>query len=107
MARRIDYRPVEPVRERKSIGAETTFVRDLPDGPELRSELERLAGRVAQQLAARGTLASTITVKLQYADFRTISRQTKRDPTNKAEEVTATAVRLFESVVRADDRFRL
>ena len=107
MARGQDHRPVEPVRERKSIGAETTFVRDLPDGPELRSELEHLAGRVAQRMATRETWAGTITVKLRYADFRTISRQTKTDPTNSAEEITATAVRLLDSVARADDRFRL
>ena len=107
MARGIDYRPVEPVRERKSIGAETTFVRDIPDGPELRSELEHLAVKVAQRMATRETWACTIMVKLRYADFRTISRQTKTDPTNNAEEITATVVQLLESVARADDRFRL
>lgn len=107
MARGVDYRRVEPVRQRKSIGAEITFVRDMPDGPELRSELEHLAGKVAQRLAARETLAGTITVKLRYADFRTISRQTKTNPTNKAEDITAIAVRMLASVARRGERFRL
>ena len=74
--------------ERKSVGAETTFPRDLPDGPELRAELQRLAESVARRLAASGAQGRTVVLKLRYANFRTITRQASRpQPTEDAEEI--------------------
>lgn len=73
-ARGIDRRPVEPRRERKSLGAETTFDRDLDDIAEMLVQLERLAGEVARELAAKGLGAHTLTLKVKYADFRQVTR---------------------------------
>ncbi len=50
LARGIDDAPVVTQHERKSVGAETTFAQDLPDGPELRAALQRLAGNVSRAL---------------------------------------------------------
>ncbi len=108
MARGVDDRPVQTARERKSVGAETTFPRDLPDGPELRAQLDRIARRVAERLAANGTMARTVTLKLRYDDFRTITRQTSRaTPSGDADAIAATAAALLTKVAGPDDRFRL
>lgn len=108
MASGRDDRPVEPHRERKSIGSETTFPCDLRDGPELREHLSRLAEDVAQTLRVKGMLARTITVKLRYANFRTITRRSSRpEPTDDAEVVRSTAAMLLDNVTEEGDRFRL
>ncbi len=103
-----DDRPVEPEQERKSVGAETTFPRDLPDGPELRAELARVASGVAERLSRSGLRAKTVVLKLRYADFRTITRQTTRqEPTDDPEEIRTDAQSLLEDVAKAGDEFRL
>jgi DNA polymerase-4 len=108
MARGLDDRPVETEHERKSVGAETTFPRDLPDGPELRAELKRLAEGVAKRLRKQGVTARTVVLKLRYADFRTITRQTSAaESVSTAEELAAAATALLEKTARAEDRFRL
>ncbi len=108
MARGEDDRPVEPVRDHKSIGAERTFPRDIGDGPELRASFEHIAAEVANRLNAQGLEAATITVKLRYADFRTITRQTRlAEPSADAGTLRAAAVRLFEQTIQPEDRLRL
>ncbi len=107
-ARGRDDRPVEPVRERKSIGAETTFARDLADGPELRAEMGRIADDVARRLHERHTRSRTVVLKLRYANFRTITRRTTRtDATSEAADILGAATSLFEKVAAPGDRFRL
>lgn len=66
-----DERVVEPDVEAKSIGRETTFEEDVPDGPELRAVLARLAANVGLRLRKQGFYARTITVKIRYPDFET------------------------------------
>jgi DNA polymerase-4 len=108
MAQGVDERAVEPIHERKSVGAERTFPRDLPDGPELRDALARIAAEVAERLTAHGTKARGIGLKLRYRNFRTISRQTTRaEPTNDAEEIRRSAEWLLAGVARPTDQFRL
>lgn len=110
-----DDRPVETMHERKSVGAESTFPRDLPDGPELRRRLREMAGEVARRLRAEGVKAGTITLKLRYADFRTVTRQrTLPVPTDEAEEVARAAEALLDALpagrqgaAAPGDRFRL
>ncbi|MBI3637543.1 MAG: DNA polymerase IV, partial [Candidatus Rokubacteria bacterium] len=69
-----DDRPVEPASEAKSIGAETTFDVDSRDVDTLRRTLRGQAERVARELRAEGLSAACVTLKLRYADFRTITR---------------------------------
>ncbi len=108
MAQGRDERPLETAHERKSIGAETTFPRDLPDGPELRTELARLAHDVAERLTGKGVRARTVVIKLRYSNFRTITRQGSRSPaTDDDIEIAARASALLDGVVSPSDRFRL
>ena len=108
MAQADDDRPVETSYERKSVGAETTFARDLPDGPELRAHLDRIAREVAARLRAHGVRAHVVVLKLRYASFRTITRQSSRaDAIDDAGEIAAAARALLEKVVEPGDRFRL
>lgn len=74
MARGVDERPVEPERERKSYGRETTFQRDIESLEEIQDILESLAGEVAAGMDASGVAGTTITVKVRTADFATVTR---------------------------------
>jgi DNA polymerase-4 len=73
-ARGEDERPVEVGRERKSLGSETTFREDLSDLAALDEVLRDLAEEVAQGLARRGLAARTVSVKVRYGDFTTVTR---------------------------------
>ena len=84
----IDERPVVPDRATKSCGTEETYARDLVDRRLMRSEVERMAAEVAEWLAGRGLLARTVTLKVRYADFRTVTRsETRRPATCEAAEI--------------------
>lgn len=74
MARGHDLRPVEPVRVRKSIGSETTFAEDILDYARLSSELYQIVGQVARVLAQKQTGGRTLSLKVRYSDFTTITR---------------------------------
>jgi DNA polymerase-4 len=69
-----DDRPVEPNRERKSVGKETTFALDLRDREEMLVVLERLAEQVELRMAELGLAGRTLTLKLRWNDFRIVSR---------------------------------
>ena len=108
MANGLDDRPVETEHERKSVGAETTFPRDLSDGPELRQLMGRVAQDVAGRLRDKGVKARTVVLKLRYSDFRTITRQTGlAEGADSAEQLAAAAGALLDKTARPDDRFRL
>jgi DNA polymerase-4 len=108
MARGLDSSPVVTEHERKSVGAETTFPRDLHDGPELRSELARLVETVSRRLRRSGSLCRTVVLKLRYTNFRTITRQASRpQPFGDAHEIMAIAGSLLDVVATETDRFRL
>jgi DNA polymerase IV len=74
IARGIDHRPVQANRERKSIGAEDTFARDLFSFEEMRAELELLVGKVWGWCERSGVRGRTATLKVKYADFCQITR---------------------------------
>jgi DNA polymerase-4 len=108
MARGEDDEPVQTERERKSVGAETTFPQDLPDGPELRGVLRRIAEGVSARLRKADAKARTVVLKLRYSDFRTITRQTSLpEPVDGAEEIEATAGAILDRTATPADRFRL
>lgn len=73
-ARGIDERPVDTATERKSLGTETTYPVDLSGLPAMEAELERLAAEVARALEKRDLAACTVTLKVRYSDFTTVSR---------------------------------
>jgi DNA polymerase-4 len=74
IARGIDHRPVQANRERKSIGAEDTFARDLFSFEEMRDELRLLVDKVWGWCERSGVRGRTVTLKVKYADFHQITR---------------------------------
>lgn len=74
VARGEDDRPVVSERTPKSIGAETTFPRDLVRWDEVAPALEAVFEKVWTAYGRAGLLGRTVTVKLKYADFRQITR---------------------------------
>ncbi|HWP98943.1 MAG TPA: DNA polymerase IV [Vicinamibacterales bacterium] len=95
LARGQDDRPVVPDRPAKSCGTETTYPRDLTELPVIRAAVAEMVQDVAAWLARRRRLARTVTVKVRYADFRTVTRsRTLPAPTRDADLVVATALEL-------------
>ena len=74
LARGIDERPVVVGELSKSIGAETTFAKDIENEEELRKQLRILTERVAKRLRKEGYRAHTIHIKARYPDFKTVTR---------------------------------
>jgi DNA polymerase-4 len=83
LAQGIDNREVESSREAKSISSEQTFATDISDKDILLDVLLHQVEDVAQRLRLNDLEAKTITLKLRYDDFRTITRSSTFDqPTN-------------------------
>ncbi len=74
IARGIDERPVNPDRERKSSGSETTFEADLLDPGRIEAEVQALAGKVFSWCARASAFGRTTTVKIKYGDFQQATR---------------------------------
>ncbi|MBC7105245.1 MAG: DNA polymerase IV, partial [Firmicutes bacterium] len=70
----LDDRELETAREEKSLGAETTFPRDVRDPEEALAALAALSEDVGWRLRQKGLLARTVTVKIRYADHATVTR---------------------------------
>ena len=69
-----DDRSVVPDREAKSIGHEETFTNDVYDFDELRRHLVRMSDAVAARVRANQSAARTLTLKIKYSDFQSITR---------------------------------
>jgi len=70
----VDERAVEPNRETKSVSSETTFAKDLTDWQEMNRQLQLLAEDVSDQLKKKELRARTITIKVRYNNFKTVTR---------------------------------
>lgn len=77
-ARAEDHRPVMSDRQRKSVGAETTFQRDLTVWEEVVPALTPVFAKVWAAYSSTGLMGHTVTVKIKYADFRQITRARSR-----------------------------
>lgn len=96
LAHGLDDRPVTPWRPPKSIGAEETFARDHLDTDLLERTLLAHAERVARECREAGVRCRTVTLKLRFSDFRTLSRsRTLEVPTDQAGEIFQEARRLL------------
>jgi DNA polymerase-4 len=103
-----DPREVNPSTERKSIGCENTFAADLKDIETIRREVHALATQTAGALARRKLFARTITLKLRYSNFETITRSHTEDPpTCSADEIASRAAALLEKTAAGDRPVRL
>ena len=96
LANGIDERPVTPNRETKSSGSENTYPNDLTDLDAIRLEVAKMASHAVGWLSRRQLLARTVTIKVRYDDFTTITRSHTAPPTRNEVELTARAVRLLE-----------
>ena len=97
LAEGVDDRPVTPNRTAKSSGSERTYPTDLTDPDVIRRELDQLAQGGAAWLERRRRLARTVTVKVRYSDFTTVTRSHSAQPaTRDAEAIVARARRLLD-----------
>jgi DNA polymerase-4 len=97
LASGLDPRPVTPESREKSVGHEVTFERDVAEAETLRRELLRMAAQTAARLRSSGLVGRTVSLKLRFADFRTVTRsRTLAEPTNVGR-------RIYEEVVAAYD----
>jgi DNA polymerase-4 len=96
LARGIDDRPVVAEHEPKSAGSENTFPRDLVDIARIRQEIAAMARDAAAWLDRRALFARTVTVKVRYDDFSTITRSDTAAPTRDADNISDRAVRLLD-----------
>ena len=99
LARGVDPRPVVPDLRAKSIGHEETFPADLHDPAELEREVVRMADAVAWRLRRDRRAARTVTLKVRFGDFRTITRSvTVPVPLDDAPALAAAARGLLREV---------
>jgi DNA polymerase-4 len=94
-----DDRAVEPDRAVKSVGHEETYATDHHSLAALHDEALRLADGVAGRLRAAGTAGRTVTLKVRFADFRTITRsRTVPTPVDSGPAVARVAHELLAGV---------
>jgi len=87
LANGIDDRPVETDRKIQSIGAEETYEEDLTDGSAIELEFRYFANRLSKRLRKRNLLGHTVSIKVRYDDFTTVSRQKRLDTPSDHEYV--------------------
>jgi DNA polymerase-4 len=108
LAAGIDDREVEPNQEAKSSGTENTFAQDLIDLTRIREEVDEMARDGAAWLERKALLCRTVTIKVRYSDFTTITRSnTRLPPTCNADEIAARAVALLEKTEAGQRPVRL
>jgi DNA polymerase-4 len=99
LARGEDLRPVEPNRELKSIGHEETFATDLHERDEVWRELVRLADGVASRVRRQGFGARTVSLKIRFAGFETVTRSvTLPSPVDTAPALLGAVSPLLDSI---------
>jgi DNA polymerase IV len=103
-----DDRPVVPYRSAKSSGTENTFAQDLTDPTEIRREIDEMARDGAAWLDRKSLLCRTVTIKVRYSDFTTITRShTATPPTRDADALASRAIGLLEKTEAGQRPVRL
>jgi len=97
LCRGIDDSPVQTGYEAKSLGRETTFARDMGDPRYLIARLSILTDQVGLRLRRSGQCCRTVTLKLRYNDWETISRaQTLPEAADLTQTIYAAALKLLQ-----------
>jgi DNA polymerase IV len=108
LANGIDDRPVVPDEPSKSVGSEETFSSDLDAPEEILREILRLAERTAGRLRAKGLCGRTITLKIRFSNFKTITRsKTLPEEVDSGAGIYHVAKELFEKLPLDRLRIRL
>ncbi len=90
----IDDREVEPEHDPKSSGSENTFASDLTDLIEIQTNIDTMARDAAEWLERHGLLCRTVTIKVRYSDFTTITRSHTAGMTRDPDDIALRAVRV-------------
>jgi DNA polymerase IV len=96
LARGEDDRPVVAEHEPKSSGSENTFAHDLTDIHDIRDEIAAMARDAAAWLLRHALYARTVTIKVRYHDFTTITRSHTENPTRDEANIVHRAVALLD-----------
>lgn len=103
-----DPRSVQREHREKSIGADETFEYDIDDAREIHKHLLKLSDRTAARLRSAGLTGRTVSIKVRFSDFTTITRaRTLREPTDTSRDIYETAVGLFDALGLQRARIRL
>lgn len=94
-----DDRPVVPDKQAKSIGNEETFDLDISEKEQIKTELLALAERVGWRLRRAETIGKTITLKVRFSSFKTVTRShTLLEPAFLDEVIYSTALQLMDKL---------
>jgi DNA polymerase IV len=107
LANGIDDRPVVAHHEPKSSGSENTYAEDLTDLEAIRREIDEMARHAVEWLGRKELLARTVTIKVRYSDFTTITRSHTAAATRDAVGLSARAVQLLEKTAAGQRPIRL
>lgn len=108
IVRGIDNRKVKAHRIRKSIGKERTFSEDVEDLNWIRNFLDQLAEKVSASMKKKKVAGKTVTLKVRYADFETLTRSTSFSHyIDGAEDIAETAKILLEQTQAGKRKVRL
>jgi DNA polymerase-4 len=108
LANGIDERSVTPSEAAKSVGSEETFSRDLDHDDDILREVLRLSDRTAARLRAKTMCGRTVTLKVRFSNFKTITRsQTLASEVDTGPEIYTVARSLYERLHPDRPRIRL
>jgi DNA polymerase-4 len=107
LANGVDDRPVIAHHEPKSSGTENTYAEDLTDLEAIRREIDEMARQAVQWLERKALLARTVTIKVRYSDFTTITRSHTAPATRDAAGLSARALQLLEKTAAGQRPIRL
>jgi DNA polymerase-4 len=91
-----DDRLVEPDRPSKSSSSECTYPEDLTDLERIRAEIATMARDNALWLGRKRLVARTVTIKVRYSDFITVTRSQSHQATNDPDDIVKRAAALIE-----------
>ena len=92
----LDDRPVVSDYEPKSSGSENTFAADVDDLSLIREAIDEMARSAAAWLERRALLCRTVTIKVRYSDFTTITRSHSAPATRNADDIARRALALVD-----------
>ena len=108
IVRGVDNRLVETSSERKSLGRETTFQEDVADIATIKRVIGELSQRVSDLLKERSLAGKTVTLKLRYENFQTLTRAISGSAfICEADEIEPLALAALEKVELAGRKVRL
>jgi DNA polymerase-4 len=100
-------REVSPYHEAKSISSENTFNENISDSKFLNAELVRLTEKICYELRKDAKVAGCVAIKLRFADFETITRQTSIPYTCADDEIIPMVKALFDKTYKKGTPIRL